>query len=907
MKLIKPIIAALIICAASCAPQGNQINLSGKWTVSLDSLATFQGITLPGTTDDAGLGEADTLKPALHLPQLQSLRRKHSFIGEAFYQRNFYVPEKLEGKPLYLTLERVIWQSAVWVDGVKLDGEEESLTTPHHYMIPEGLKKGRHTIMLRIDNRKRYDISRNELAHAYTNDTQIKWNGVLGKIAFDVFENPVEVRRIDVYPHADTRTAEVRITLYRSDPSVDLATVRLYSDCGPEKSMTVGLTGTVTEFITPYDFEDNAGLWDEFNPILHKMTAECGKSKLSADFGIRDIKTEGTGIYVNGRKVFLRGTLDCCIFPLTGTPPTDEAGWEKTIGTCKEWGLNHIRFHSYCPPDAAFRVADRMGFYLQVELPIWSSATVYENVQKFLMSETDRILENYGNHPSFCMLSGGNELDRGYEYLNGWLRYIKAKDARHIYTNATYSMGAGHKGYPEPEDQYMSASRTYLGQIRGQDYIGSQVPDFRSDYSKTAIDLGLPLISHEIGQYSVYPAVSEISKYTGVLSPLNFISVRDDLEQKGLLDKAEDYTMASGRLGAILYKEEVERALKTSGLSGFQLLGLQDFPGQCTALVGLVDSFWDNKGLVTEEWFRQACAPVTPLTRYEKACWTSSETFKSSMEFANYWKKDIDGEAEWSLSCGDRVLASGKAPASLPTGYTTALKDSIYVDLSSVEDAAELTLKLSLGEWSNSWNIWVYPEVSEIQTGSVTLARTLDDALPVLEKGGKVLLSPDPSLLNGEKGKFVPVFWSPVFFPQEAGTMGLLCDPSHPALSRFPTEMHSNWQWWTLTRNSSALNLDSMPQIGSIIDAVDNFVRNRRLSYIFEAEYGKGKILFSTMDLLGDGVSSNPEVCQLLRSLVDYMNSDKFAPTGVMSESELMKCMEPKPKPRFPMIPYTHE
>ena len=893
--------AAVLFVAASCS-SGNSINLAGKWRVSLDSLATFSPINLPGTTDDAGLGEADTLQPALQLPQLQSLRRRNSFMGEAFYVRTFNVPSGLAGKPLALTLERVIWQSSVWIDGVKLEGEEESLTTPHRYMVPGGLTKGRHEIMLRIDNRKRYDISRNELAHAYTNDTQIKWNGVLGKIAFDAVGTPVEIAQVDVFPHVGSRTADVKIVLLRSDPSVSIATVSLSSDCGAQKDLTVGLSGETTEFNCSYAFDKDAGLWDEFSPVLHQMTVRSGEASKTVTFGIREITTDGNSLLVNGRKVFLRGTLDCCIFPLTGTPPTDEAGWEKVISTCKEWGLNHVRFHSYCPPDAAFRVADRMGFYLQVELPIWSSATVYENVQKFLMSETDRILDNYGNHPSFCMLSGGNELDRGYEYLNEWLRHIKARDSRHIYTNATYSMGAGHKGYPEPEDQYMVASRTYLGQIRGQDYIGSRVPDFRSDYSETAIDLGLPLISHEIGQYSVYPAISEIDKYTGVLYPLNFISVRDDLEKKGLLDKAGDYTMASGRLGALLYKEEVERALKTPGLSGFQLLGLQDFPGQCTALVGLVDSFWDNKGLVTPEWFRQACSPVTPLVRYSKACWTSDETFKAGMEIANYWSEDLEGKVTWTLSDGGRIVASGDADAILPTGCSTALKDSISVDLSGISDAAELTLKLTFMDWSNSWNVWVYPALSDVEMGSVTIARTYEEAAPILENGGKVLLCPDPKSINGETGKFVPVFWSPVFFPHEAGTMGLLCDPSHPALSRFPTEMHSNWQWWTLTKNSAALDLSEMAQVNSIVDAVDNFVRNRRLSYIFEASCGKGKLVFSTMDLVGDGVSSNPEVRQLLRSLVDYMNGGSFNPEGALSDEELRKCLEPKPVPKFPFF-----
>ncbi|MBQ5997762.1 MAG: glycoside hydrolase family 2 [Bacteroidales bacterium] len=899
-------VAVLLTMVTSCAKveisTPESLSIAGAWQVSLDSLATFQPIQLPGTTDDAGLGEPNTLQPALQLPQLQSLRRKHSFIGYAFYKRTVDIPESMAGQPLKLKLERVLWQSSVWIDGVQLEGAEESLVSAHRYMVPQGLSAGPHEIVLRIDNRKRYDISRNELAHAYTNDTQIKWNGVLGEMSLTVVR-PVEIARVDVYPSVRKRSVEVVTTLVRHGDA-DKASVTVLTDLGGRSKRQAALAGDTTVVRSVCRLGGRAALWDEFNPDLHRVTVVCGDDSRTVPFGLREITTEGTHIKVNGRTVFMRGTLDCCIFPLTGTPPTDEAGWEKVFTTVKDWGLNHVRFHSWCPPDAAFRVADRMGIYLQPELPIWSSATVYPAVQAFLMAETDRILEDYGNHPSFCMLSGGNELDRGYEYLNEWLRYLKQTDPRHIYTNATYSMGGDHKGSPEPEDQYFIASRSKLGQVRGQDYLNAEVPDFTHDYSRTAIDQGVPMISHEVGQYSVYPDIREIDKYTGVLEPLNFISVRESLREKGYLDKAEDYTMASGRLAAILYKEEIERALKTPGLSGFQLLGLQDFPGQATALVGLVNSFWENKGLVTEAWFRQACAPVTPLVRYRKACWTSDETFTARVEVANYWSDDISGRVKWSLENGGKTIGSGTMSASLPTGCTTALQDSIQVDLSPLSEAAELTLRVSLEgtEWSNSWNVWVYPAAYQPDFGSVVAAKTYDEAVAQLKEGKTVLLSPDPALLAGEQGKFVPVFWSPVFFPGEAGTMGVLCDPSHPALAGFPTEMHSNWQWWTLTKHSRALNLDPLPQVGSIIEAVDNFVRNRRLSYLFEAQCGNGRLVVSAMDLLGEQDAGNPEVKQLLGSVLAYMNSDAFHPAGIIGEADLKSFFRQETPRMFPMF-----
>lgn len=886
MKKILPVLVCAAMIVVSCG-RDRQVDLSGEWQVSLDSLQTFSTMTLPGTTDGACLGESNTLEPAITGPQIQRLTRKHSFLGAAFYKREFSVPSHMAGKPLVLTLERVIWQSSVWVDGVKLAAEEESLVTPHRYVIEDGLDAGRHEIMIRIDNRKRYDISWRDLAHAYTNDTQVIWNGILGEISLRA-ATPLEVASVAVYPDAAHMSVRVVTTLVRHDDAIGEAVLKCRIDGRGVLRRSVEIATDTTEVEYTVALPEGAALWDEFSPELHRLEVICGDDSREETFGIRSFESVGDHLEVNGRRVFLRGTLDCCIFPLTGTPPLDEAGWEKEFQTCRAWGLNHIRFHSWCPPEAAFRVADRMGFYLQVELPAWSKTVGREDVNAFLAQEYERIIAEYGNHPSFCMLSCGNEFGSGYDFLNALLRHMKETDPRHIYTNSTYSMGAGHKGRPEPEDQFMVASRTVRGQIRGQDYIGSREPDFRSDYSATASAVDIPLISHEIGQYSVYPRISEIEKYTGTLDPLNFKGVKAELEKKGRLDRADAYTDASGRLAAILYKEEVERALRTPEISGFQMLGLQDFSGQSTALVGLVDAFWDNKGLVTEEWFRQACAPVTPLARFEKACWTSDERFRATVEVANYWSDDIDGELTWTLGTEGNVVASGSLPAHLPTGGNTVLGE-IEADLGSISEAVKLELRLSLAGtgWSNGWNVWVYPCGNSIDCGEVVLARTIDEALEELSEGGTVLLSPSPGELTGERGRFTPVFWSPVFFPKEAGTMGILCDPADPALAMFPTDMHSDWQWWRIVRRSKALDLDPYPEVRAIVEAVDNFTANRRLAYVFEIECESGRMLFSAIDLLGEEASRNPETRQLLTSLLDYMNSEKFTPDGVMTVGQL--------------------
>lgn len=638
-------------------------------------------------------------------------------------------------------------------------------------------------------------------------------------------------------------------------------------------------------------------LWDEFSPTLYTLQASChtrqGTDRYETTFGMREIGHTDGYLTINGNRIFLRGTLECCIFPLTGTPPTDEAGWEKVFSTAKAWGLNHLRFHSYCPPEAAFKVADRMGFYLQVELPNWSLTVGKDTAtNRFLYQEFDRIIAAYGNHPSFCMLSTGNELQPDFQFLNAFVGYMKRQDNRHLYATTTFTFEQGHGTQPEPEDDFFVTQWTDKGWIRGQGVFDAEEPNFNKDYRQAAEGIKVPLISHEIGQYSVYPDMKEIGNYTGTLEPLNLKAIQKDLEKKGLAGKAERYLQASGRFAVQLYKEEIERAMKTPQFSGYQLLGLQDFPGQGTALIGLVNAFWESKKLTDERYFRQFCSPVVPLARFEKATWTTNETFAAQVEIANYYKEDIRGKhILWQLT--DKTgyeVGRGKLDAGTFKKGTVTSAGEIHAGLEKVRNAAQLCLKVTIEDtdWENSWSIWVYPPLKELNAGDVVLTQDISQALSALEAGKKVLLSPRPDRLEGLEGKFLPVFWSPVHFPKQAGTMGILCDPKHPALLHFPTEMHSDWQWWNLVKHSKVLVMDSLPDLQPIIEVTDNFVNNRRLASVFETKYGKGKLIMSSIDLLSTESKQKPEVKQLFYSLTQYMNSADFVPTGTVSKQDLL-------------------
>jgi len=898
-------IATLIILsiALSCHAQNDKISLAGKWSLCLDSLKKPQNvdlksldynlaISLPSTLDFAGIGNPVNVQPNLVREVMLHLQRKVSYIGPAYYQKEVSIPKNWKGKHISLKLERVLWESVVWIDGKKI-GNSFSLSTPHYYDLSKNLAPGKHTITICIDNSRKFVLHPNDMAHAYTEETQIKWNGILGEISLTAVD-PSYISELAVYPDYAGKNLKGEVkTVLKGTDSYSLNVEVLDNNKKIVGSAYTAVTSDQTSFQVKFSVDLQP--WDEFSPNMYtvKVSLLTKKKKVTAvrseTFGFRDLKTKDKHFYLNNKPLFLRGTLECSIFPLTGHPPLDEAGWEKVYGAAREYGLNHLRFHSWCPPEAAFSVADKMGIYLQVELPNWSLTFGKDRqIVDFINDEADKIIREYGKHPSFKFWSNGEELEGDFDLLIGLANRLKNKDPRHLYTTTTYSFQKGHGLQPETVDDFYITQNTEKGWVRGQGVFDQLSPDFKTDYINSIDNITIPVVSHEIGQYSVYPDMKEIEKYKGVLTPVNFIAVKKDLEKKGLLVKADKYTSATGKFATLLYKEEVERALKTPGLSGFQLLDLHDFPGQGTALVGVLNAFWESKGFVSGEEWRMFCGEVVPLLWFDKAVYTTNETFKGEYGIANYFRDFKNSSVAWKLkdSEGKTVMQDSAKVAQILKGNTLKLGD-FSIPLAGLPAPAKYTIELSLQgtTYKNQWNIWLYKKEVESNDDGVLVTSSFNVAIEALKEGKKVLLSPDIKDIVGITGKFVPVFWSPVHFPDQPGTMGLLMDPKHAAFRDFPTDFYSNWQWWDLCKNSKTVVMDNL-SVQPIVTVIDNFFKNRKLSNVFEAKVGKGLLVFSSVDIHSD-LGNRPVARQLKNSLLNYMNSSDFNPGSAITADEV--------------------
>lgn len=905
---MKKIFLSLFFVLLFSASFAQNLTLKGNWRVKIDSSnvgikenwqnKSFgkQTLVLPGTLDDAGIGKVPALDTTiLNKEILTMLTRKHRYVGVAWYQKEINLPKDLENAEIFL--ERVIWKTDCWIDG-KFIGSQESLIAPQKFETGR-LKAGKHTIVLRIDNAKQHDISIRDMAHAYTDGTQIIWNGVIGDMKL-IPESEAVIKELQVYPNLNKQNINCKLTIDNKTPVKKSLVIKIWKGNKEIATKTIFLLSNNPQINTDIKLQ-NVKPWSEFNPQLYKISAQIFDSKQKSlaekqsSFGFRNLGNTNAQLQLNGKRIFLRGTLDCNIYPLEGHPPMEKAGWLKVFQTAKSYGLNHIRFHSWCPPEAAFEVADSIGFYLQVELPLWT-LTVGEDkpTLEFLKAEAQKIISNYGNHPSFCFWSMGNELQGDINWLNTLVADLKKQDNRRFYTATTFTFEKGHGRWPEPNDDYFITQYTKKGWVRGQGVFNTDVPDFITDYGKAVEGIPVPLVTHEIGQYSVFPNLKEIDKYTGVLEPLNFKAIKYDMHKKNLVHLADSFKLASGKFAVNLYKEDIERALKTNGISGFQLLDLHDFPGQGTALVGLLDAFWDSKGLIKPENFREFCSSVVPLLRFEKASYLNSENFKATIQVSNFGNEKLDAEAHYEIKTKSGLIVfSGKSEKKqFDFGLNTL--GEINLDLSKITTPEALDIKVNVPHtiYQNHWTIWVYPAKQEVIKNKVLFTNSKAEAFKALALGKTVVLNPDTSKINGVDGRFTSVFWSPVHFPDQPGTMGILCNPQHPALAAFPTEFYSNWQWWDLVTKSKTMVIDGLPEIEyPIVRVVDNFFKNRKMAAVIAAKVGKGKLILCSMDITHN-LDKRIEAKQLKYSLIKYAESESFNPQQEITEKELSTVLK---------------
>lgn len=899
------------------------LSLAGEWSVTLGDAKEVRHAMLPGTIDTNHLGFAPS-----DTTETTHLTRLYAYKSKATYSRTIEIPKQWKKAAVELFLERTkpTW---VYVDGNLVDSCN-FISTPQRYILPK-LKTGKHQLDIVVDNSRGVPEQVYGSSHAYTEDTQTNWNGIIGEISL----KQVELK----------------------------AGQKLKS--GMVQSESRQYTGKVLP---------------------------C----------FRDFHIEGAHFYADGHPVFLRGKHDAAVWPLTGHVDMTVEGWMKYLGICRAYGINHVRFHSWCPPEAAFVAADSLGIYLQPELPFWGSFDDKdEKLMAFLHQEGENILREYGHHPSFRMMALGNELwgsiDKMKEFVddfreiasdkyftfgsNYYLGYQGVKEGMDYFTTCRIG-GEGWGKYNTHTRGSFSFADAYDGGIINHfrpnttmnfdeacDKWASPQPWQKQDVEQTSYKraAGIPIISHETGQFQTYPDFREIKKYTGVLYPYNFEIFRRRLAAAGMLSQADDFHKASGLWSVKLYKADIEMDLRTKNMAGFQLLDIQDYPGQGSAFVGILDAFMESKGITTANEWHQWCSSVVPLLVTVRFCYDENEMMNAKVQIANYGGESLKGKKlVWKLdyaldeNFGDDAAPNAGAnidrfnqPSPLAQGEIPITTDEEgLIDIGEIHHKMKvmadgfndgngacldvkipsrkviLTLDIDYGRYDarrhrNTYDLWIYTTEKNLdiyKEGVVITSDLTDEVAKKLEKGAKVLWMPTTSknfVASADTisqagnatpytvgGLFQTDYWNYRMFKTicennkktvSPGTLGILTNPKHPIFCDFPTEMHTNWQWFPVIKDSHPLVLDNFAKDDKpIVQVIDNIERNHKLGLVMEWKVGAGKLLVCMSDL--EKASEYPEGRAFYESVLSYMRSPEFAPQSEITIADLRKKLKEEPR-----------
>lgn len=870
---------------------GDEITVNTPWTGGIEDSSWFRK------------PEYARYRQPGHIKVPFWLQPEKYYKGVAWYQVDVSIPAAWQRKAVELFIERAHWTSAVYIDD-KLIGTENSLGTPHHYVVLKGLSAGWHRLSIRVDNRIN-EINVGQNSHSISDHTQGNWNGMVGRIYLAA--KPVcFIKDVQLYPDIDRKQVVARVVIEHNRQSGKKARLTLQAVSAQSKValpvVTKNSAGPLSDTIDViYPMGGHPELWSEHHPNLYTMrinlTSDAGRDVRLVHFGMRKFSSEGTQFRINGHPTMLRGTLDCAAFPLTGYPPTDLSSWLQILRTCKAFGLNHIRFHSWCPPEAAFAAGDKLGFYFQVECSSWANqgAVIGDSapLDKYIWRESKKIVEAYGNHPSFCLMDYGNEPagKNMTRYLTSFVKYWQAKDPRHLYTSGSgwpIIAEADYNSTPDPRIQHWGEGINSI--------INGQKPSTDYDWSAIISKWQHPTVSHEIGQWCVYPDFKEISKYKGVFKAHNFEIFRDRLAANGLSGYEAQFLNASGKLQTLCYKADIEAALRTKGFGGFQLLGLEDFPGQGTALVGVLNAFYQPKSYITAATYSRFCNDVVPLARFPKMTYFNDDVLNVPVEVSQFSERVLKGVCpNWVITdaTGKAIFSGQFGKSNIAEGNGISL-GIIKADLKSVTEPSELTLTVNVGRYANNWQFFVYPRhVKQSESEIIITDRLTDDIAAKLNRGAKVLLTLKKGSLKNEYGGAIAIGFSSIFWNtawthgQAPETLGILCDPRHPAFKYFPTEGYSDYQWWDAMTHSSPIMLDSVAKgLNPIVRVIDDWVKTRSISLLFECRVGQGKLMVTSIDLLTN-MAARPEAKQLAYSLENYMKSGGFKPKKTIELSRI--------------------
>lgn len=631
----------------------------------------------------------------------------------------------------------------------------------------------------------------------------------------------------------------------------------------------------------------------------------------------RHAEVRGGRFFVDGHPEYFRGTHFGGDYPLTGCPSVDPAWWRNLMKTVKDWGLNFIRCHSYCPPEAAFAAADEAGVYIQPECGMWNVFYEGKEILTVLKEETERILRQFGHHPSFVLFSPTNEPDgEWYGPLKRWVAETRTADEALGYGGRRLYTAQSGWFYDVPPKDIAGTDYIYFHRSGYGPILGGNIRNYEGwrgkDYAPSLEGARLPVICHEMGQWCAYPDFSVMEKFTGYLRPGSYLVFRENARAHGVLEQNRDFAWCSGKNQVLMYKEDIEANLRTPHLYGFEMLDLHDYLGQGTALVGVLDPFWESKGYVRPEEFREFCGETVVLARIPGYVYKNTDRVRIPVEICHFGREALENPVmSWKLSDGEGTAAEGSLCAETVIPGSKQPVGEIGIDFSGIHENTKLTLtvKLTCAAKSgaenraikNHWDLYVYrknaipTEKAGSASGRVVYTREWSEAKMALAKGLSVVFSPYLTALDYDCPALSmrPVFWNAQMGPNWSRSVGLAVEESHPVFKQFPTEHHGGWQWEEILAKARGFHMDRMPkELKPVVTAIDDWNRNLPLSLMLEGKVGEGRLLMVTACLEGS-FEERPAAYCFKQAILAYAASEAFDPKMELTAEAVESHLSP--------------
>lgn len=868
-------------------------------------------IVLPDSTAHAQKGIQNTE------PTTEYMTDQYYFEGYAWYSKMLEVEESWVDKKLTLFLERTRI-STVYIDDVEIE-TLDSLCGYHEHDLTGRLTAGQHKITVRVNNT---DYTTRG-GHMTSPDTQTNWNGILGRIELQIREQcyPKNIQVEAYTPEQICVCADI------NGVESGKATVVIRRKTG-ETLYQKDYSFTEYHLHAELAIKEENLLWDEYHANLLQAEVTVEKESITTDFGIRKLSYDKRRLFINGKDVFLRGKHDGLVFPHLGYAPMKVEEWKHVFSIAKEYGINHYRFHTCCPPDAAFTAADEMGIYLEPELPFWGTIAApgeegyQEEEQNYLLEEGYRILRDYGNHPSFVIFPMGNELWGSKERINSFLHAYKKVDKRHLYTQGSnnfqffpavlededifcgvrfakdrlfrgsYAMcdaPQGHIQVAAPDSSYNYDDMIVPVQTNeaeaGGDYIeiqyGTGTKKVKATQGEQVLIPQVPVISHEVGQYDFFPDFTELGRYEGPQQPLYLKIYQERMEKSNTFAQWRDFFKATGALAIDCYRREIETALRTRELSGFQLLDLQDFPGQCVALVGVLNAWMESKGLITASEWRQFCNDTVILAELDRFVVEAEQTVNMPIKLSVCnWSGFKGTELQYCIRYSEQVIAENVIPIS-KGGERLQEVGIVTFKIPKLQAPEKISIELRITgtEYRNQYTLWAYPkcEISITETAisyegkTVLIAHSMDKVMEYQEKNQAFIYIPSQTEADIE-GTYCTDFWNYPMFRSISesmnrrmpiGTLGLFIHTEDPVIKGFPCESYSTPQWYQLVEHSHCVILDDEKDIRLIVQPIDNVERCHKLGML----YYQNDVLVCTSRLWE--IAEYPEVRAFTKAIIE--------------------------------------